>query len=37
MRQSKFSETQIVAIRQEAEAGRPIAAVLRKHGISRPT
>ena len=37
MRKSKFSETQIVAIRQEAEAGLPVAEVLRKHGISRPT
>ena len=37
MRKSKFSETQIVAILQEAEAGLPVAAVLRKHGISRPT
>ena len=37
MRKSKFSETQIVAILQEAEAGLPVAEVLRKHGISRPT
>ena len=37
MRKSQFSETQIVAILQEAEAGLPVAEVLRKHGISRPT
>ncbi len=37
MRKSKFSESQIVAILQEAEAGLPVAEVLRKHGISRPT
>lgn len=37
MRKSKFSEAQIVAILQEAEAGLPVAEVLRKHGISRPT
>ena len=37
MRKSTFSDTQIVAILQEAEAGLPVAEVLRKHGISRPT
>lgn len=37
MRKSKFSEAQIVAVLQEAAAGLPVAEVLRKHGISRPT
>ena len=37
MRKSKFSEAQIVAILREGEAGVPVAEILRKHGISRPT
>ena len=37
MRPSKFSETQIVGILREAEAGVPVAEVIRMHGISRAT
>jgi len=37
MRNSKFTETQIVAILQEADAGMPVKEVCRKHGISSPT
>lgn len=37
MRKSKFSESQIVAILQEGEAGMPVAEVCRKHGISAAT
>lgn len=37
MRKSKFTEAQIVAVLQEGVAGVPVAEILRKHGISRPT
>jgi putative transposase len=37
MRRSRFTEAQIVAALQEAEAGMPVAELLRKHGISRAT
>ena len=37
MRKSKFSESQIVAILAEGEAGLPVAQILRKHGISHAT
>ena len=37
MRKSRFTESQIVAILKEGEAGVPVAEILRKHGLSRPT
>lgn len=36
MRKSKFTESQIVSLAQEGEAGVPVAEMLRKHGIRRP-
>jgi len=37
MKKSKFSETQIVSILKEADAGVPVKEVCRKYGISSPT
>jgi len=37
MRKSKFSESQIAGVLQEAEAGMAVAEVARKHGISAAT
>jgi putative transposase len=37
MRKPRFTETQIVEILKEGEAGIPVAEILRKHGISRTT
>jgi putative transposase len=35
MKKSRFSESQIVAILKEREAGIPVAQLLRKRGISQ--
>ena len=37
MRQSKFTETQIAAILQDADAGRPVNEIWRQYGISSAT
>jgi putative transposase len=37
MRKSRFTESQIVEILKESEAGVPVAKILRTHGISRAT
>lgn len=37
MRKSKFSESKIVALLKEAEAGRKVNDICREHGISSAT
>jgi len=37
MRKSKFSESKIVSLLKEAEAGRKVSDISREHGISNAT
>ncbi len=37
MKKSRFTESQIVAVLKEGEAGMPVAELCRKHGISKAT
>ena len=37
MKQSRFSETQIIGILKESESGIPLDELFRKHGISKGT
>ncbi|TXI37131.1 MAG: transposase, partial [Nitrosomonas sp.] len=37
MKRSRFTESQIVAVLKEGEAGMPVAELCRKHGVSNAT
>jgi len=37
MKKSRFTESQIIAVLKEGEAGLPVGEIARKHGISKAT
>ncbi len=37
MKKSRFTDSQIIAILKQAEAGTPVAELCREHGISNAT
>ena len=37
MKKSQFTESQILAVLKEGEAGVPVGQIMRKHGISQAT
>lgn len=37
MKKARFTETQIIGILKEADAGKPVREICRKHGISDAT
>ena len=37
MKKTKFTESQIIGILKEQEAGRKVAEICRAHGVSQPT
>lgn len=37
MKKSRYTESQIVAILKETDAGKTVAEVCREHGVSQPT
>jgi putative transposase len=37
MKKSQFTESQMLAVLKEGEAGVPVAQIMRKHGISQAT
>lgn len=37
MKRTKFSESQIISILKEQDAGKKVADICREHGISQPT